>query len=92
MGGVISLYKPTTTKCLALCGVLQATAYFQRPWTTNLKNTVIWYIIVVNCTSWFSRVIHMARPLMFKTLQEQTQRIYPGKNFTMYFFDTEVQK
>ena len=26
-------------KCLDLCGVLQATAYFQKPWTANLRNT-----------------------------------------------------
>ena len=24
-------------KCLALCGVLLVTAYFQKPWTTNLE-------------------------------------------------------
>ena len=32
----------------------------------------------------------MSRPLTLEALQEQTQRIFPGNKFTMYFFDTEV--
>ena len=32
----------------------------------------------------------MKRPLTLEALQEQTQRIFPGNKFTMYFFDTEV--
>ena len=39
----------------------------------------------------FCRVIHMSRPLTLEALQEQTQRIFPGNKFTMYYFDTEVR-
>ena len=43
MGGVISLYKPTTTLQPEVLGFVWCTLshhLFQNPWTTNLKNTV----------------------------------------------------
>ena len=34
----------------------------------------------------------MPRPLTLEALQHQTQSIFPGHKFTMYFFDTEVSR
>lgn len=65
---------------------------------TLLQHT-FWTLHILSCSSCclsllllLSRIVHMHRPLTLQALQEQTQRIFPGNKFTMYFFDSEVTR